>query len=658
MTACLPCGFTDLAKFCYSLDILHKIMARRRYTAEEVRQIICREAAGSEESSDQEEESDDNSSDWEGSEGSGSSDDISRGRKSTTNTRASTGRTSRASSSRSRASSSRSRASSSRSRASSSRFRASRGRGRAGTTGRGIRTHGGSVGNGGQDGQGRGDGGQDGQERGDGGQDGQERGDGGQGAQGGSDADDSDGHDDGQEGGEGRARGRARTRGGDAGRRVRARGRGPRLRGGRFGPHGLQGRGDGGRDGQGGGDGGQGAQGRSDDDDSDDGHDDDNAYDPIFVAANMQPPQKHDFTVQNVGIQVDTNGFSPEDYYKLYLTDDLVDRFVRETNRMAQQWLATHQPSRYSRTRRWEDVDAAEMRKFVAITLCMGLIKVPKIQLYWATSSQIFQTPIFRVAMDRNRYLLILRFWHFENNQDHIGTDDRLYKVRRVIEHLNDRFQEVYIPSEHISLDESLLLWKGRLLFRQYIPLKRARYGVKQYVLAEDTGYVVRLKVYMGRNGPQMPVPQNIPPGMTKTDQTVLGMLEGYLDKGYTLYVDNFYSSTKLFHFLHDRTTNAVGTLRKNRAPRVARTTNVPKGESRAWRAGELLVIKFHDRKEGYIITTCHDEATTQVRRRGRLPRQQQPQQPQGPRPGFDQRPNAVIDYNTHMGGVDRVDQV
>ena len=63
---------------------------------------------------------------------------------------------------------------------------------------------------------------------------------------------------------------------------------------------------------------------------------------------------------------------------------------------------------------------------------------------------------------------------------------------------LSDKFEEAYIPSQHLSLDESLLLWKGRLLFRQNILLKRARYSIKQFILAEDTGYVVHLKVYCG----------------------------------------------------------------------------------------------------------------------------------------------------------------
>jgi len=42
-----------------------------------------------------------------------------------------------------------------------------------------------------------------------------------------------------------------------------------------------------------------------------------------------------------------------------------------------------------------------------------------------------------------------------------------------------------------ISVDESLMLWKGQLGFRQYIPIKRARFGIKSYELCESgSGYI------------------------------------------------------------------------------------------------------------------------------------------------------------------------
>jgi len=48
---------------------------------------------------------------------------------------------------------------------------------------------------------------------------------------------------------------------------------------------------------------------------------------------------------------------------------------------------------------------------------------------------------------------------------------------------------------------ESLLLWKGRLLFKQYPPPKQSRFGIKLYKLCESsTGYVYTFYVYVGKD--------------------------------------------------------------------------------------------------------------------------------------------------------------
>ena len=50
-----------------------------------------------------------------------------------------------------------------------------------------------------------------------------------------------------------------------------------------------------------------------------------------------------------------------------------------------------------------------------------------------------------------------------------------------------------------ISIDESLLLWKRRLSWKQCIPNKRSRFGLKAFVLSEgSTGYVWNIILYTG----------------------------------------------------------------------------------------------------------------------------------------------------------------
>ena len=66
--------------------------------------------------------------------------------------------------------------------------------------------------------------------------------------------------------------------------------------------------------------------------------------------------------------------------------------------------------------------------------------------------------------MTRNGFQKILRFLSFADNSNYDANDpgrDKLFKVRDIVEFLVDRFNTVYMPSENISIDEELLLYKG-----------------------------------------------------------------------------------------------------------------------------------------------------------------------------------------------------
>ena len=52
-----------------------------------------------------------------------------------------------------------------------------------------------------------------------------------------------------------------------------------------------------------------------------------------------------------------------------------------------------------------------------------------------------------------------------------------------------DKFKSMYTLDKHIAVDEELLLWKGRLGFKQYIPNKRGRFGIKIFSVCEVSGY-------------------------------------------------------------------------------------------------------------------------------------------------------------------------
>ena len=71
------------------------------------------------------------------------------------------------------------------------------------------------------------------------------------------------------------------------------------------------------------------------------------------------------------------------DFYKLFLTDELIDLMVLETNRYVVQEIERHCPlGRTSRFHHWTKVDAGEMKKFIGILHLKGFVRLPTIEHY------------------------------------------------------------------------------------------------------------------------------------------------------------------------------------------------------------------------------------------------------------------------------------
>ncbi|RDD38522.1 PiggyBac transposable element-derived protein 4 [Trichoplax sp. H2] len=355
------------------------------------------------------------------------------------------------------------------------------------------------------------------------------------------------------------------------------------------------------------------------------------------------------------GINVDTTNFKPIDYYQLFLTPELLQHIVLETNSYASAFLQSSSSLECHR-KQWSPTNAREIKKLLGIIFLMGLIHMPNIGHYWSTD-YLFRMEIFRSIMPRGRYILLQKFFHLNNNDkmpDVKGPNrDALYKLRPLIDYLMCRFQQVYTVEQNVAVDESLLLWKGKLHFRQFIPLKRARFGIKMFCLCESkTGYTFRFRVYTGQDDPTTGMDLELPPEVRdagKAEKVVVYLSLPLLDQGYNIYMDNWYSSVPLYSYLYERRTNACGTVRADRVPASIREKDVAFGKSSTFWLGPLMCVKFNDRSMVYMLSTLDNDGITQVTVSGG----------QGVRGKVNKgKPTCVVHYNKFMGGVDLRDSV
>lgn len=346
-----------------------------------------------------------------------------------------------------------------------------------------------------------------------------------------------------------------------------------------------------------------------------------------------EDPVEFDFIGKEEFLADIDQNITPLQAFSLFFDELLINKIVNWTNERAKTFCENN-TKRHSNLKNWENVKNEDIKKFLGLCLATGNIHMPSLKHYWSQNI-LYKHQFFGSVMSRNKFETILRCICFYNKDD--ITTNKLHKVNNLLSHLIQNIRNTYSPGINLSLDEALLLWKGRLCFKQYIPNKRARYGVKFYELCTTDGFVINIKMYYGKG--------TVDNEKGHAYAVVKELMEPYLDKGHTLYMDNFYNSVALCEYLNKHKTHVVGTLRTNRKgnPINVCKKKLKKGECAWKRKGTITIAKWKDKRDVLMISTKHRLRLIEVRnRRGRN----------------ISKPNIIEDYNQHMSGVDRCDQM
>lgn len=336
----------------------------------------------------------------------------------------------------------------------------------------------------------------------------------------------------------------------------------------------------------------------------------------------------------NPGLRVAHPGNNPYDFFEMLFTDELLNHIVEQTNLFADK--STREKSRIVE---WKILTVAELKIFLGIWFQMGNIRMNRLQDYWK-KDELFAVPGLQKYMGRNRFMGIMRCLHFSPNpvnEDDAGYGDRLQKIRFLQDYLNNRMEEIYYPGKQLSLDESMLLWRGRLQFRQFMKGKKHKYGMKLYLLAQPNGMILRCNIYSGAQGELG--------GKGHAEKVVKSLMKGFENKGHSLYMDNYYNSVSLSQQLIQSKTYVTGTLRKGRkdTPQAVSTSKLKKGEVVTKYCKGVAVGKWRDKRDVLFLSTEFEEEMIEVRRK---------------RGEVVVKPKAIAKYNEFMSGIDRQDQM
>ena len=93
--------------------------------------------------------------------------------------------------------------------------------------------------------------------------------------------------------------------------------------------------------------------------------------------------------------------------------------------------------------------------------------------------------------MSLNRFKLIrtvLRFVNVSTRQARLARD-KLAAVRLLIDGFTTNSQKAMVPGESVTIDEQLYPYSGRCRYRQFMPSKPAKYGLKFWLLCDSSSF-------------------------------------------------------------------------------------------------------------------------------------------------------------------------
>ena len=252
--------------------------------------------------------------------------------------------------------------------------------------------------------------------------------------------------------------------------------------------------------------------------------------------------------------------------------------------------------------------------------------------------------------MRRDRFDKISQYFHINDSRHNPPRlrpgHDKLHHVRPVHDAILRCCLENYNPHQNVSVDEAMIKFRGRLSFRQYLPAKPTKYGIKVWMRADPTnGYTNEFQVYTGKDAGTREV------GLAT--RVVMDLTEKIWERNHIVNVDNYFTSPDLFEKLLQKGTYARGTIRSNRRGYPIQHLNKRdirvQGEFKTVQRGEVTACIWMDKKHIYTLSTAEDPAAIErtVQRKNKNGQVKE-----------IRAPSIVPEYNNNMKGVDTADQL
>lgn len=327
--------------------------------------------------------------------------------------------------------------------------------------------------------------------------------------------------------------------------------------------------------------------------------------------------------------------------WNLFITFDMLCKIQTYTNLRIEERRASC--ADLSKHRYMTTVSTSELKAYIGLLFIAGFYRSNRQNLNDLWQADGTGVEIFRLTMSIQRFFFIQSCLRFDDKSTRAERHklDNLAPIREVFEAFVEQCQKMYTPGENCTIDEMLVAFRGRCKFRQYIPSKPARYGLKIFSLVDSkTFYVNNLEIYAGKQ-------PNGQYSVSNKPFDVVNRIVFPISKTHrNLTFDNWFTSYELIsHLLKEHKLTSIGTVRKNKTqipPQFITTRGKDPKSSTFGHQKDITLVSYIPKKNKVVLLMSslhHDDNIDEST-------------------GDDQKPEIITYYNSTKSGVDVVDEL
>ena len=245
----------------------------------------------------------------------------------------------------------------------------------------------------------------------------------------------------------------------------------------------------------------------------------------------------------------------------LIFVDDVIDDAVHYTNLQGRRIVQKFNRGQRRRRKVWHDVSRDEMEAFIGLNMILGAYKAHYRNIH-ELFTEMHGHPICKATMSKERFCQIKRMFRVD---DKLRRDlsDVLAPLGRTVEILTRKFQESFTASSHLTIDEQLMEFHGKVKIKQYISTKPGKFGIKIFWICDAIySYAFLPIIYAGE---QTLSRSDRESASSFSEALVCQMTKPWHGSGRGVVMHNWFTSIPLAEKTLTKNMTILGTLRQCR---------------------------------------------------------------------------------------------